>query len=77
VHFDKKGLLASGSVDNSVKMWDIASGKCLDTLKDHIGNVYSVHFDGKELQQGVKLSEFGNSKKSNKKLDTLSGYWLW
>jgi WD40 repeat protein len=44
-------LLASGSVDNSVKLWDAATGKELLTLAGHQARVTGVAFspDGKRL----------------------------
>ncbi|KAK4461139.1 HET-R [Cladorrhinum samala] len=46
--------LASGSDDNTVKIWDPASGQCLQTLEDHNGPVESVAFspDGQRLASG-------------------------
>jgi len=43
--------LASGSVDNTVKLWDVASGQNLATLKEHGDAIWSVAFspDGKTL----------------------------
>jgi WD40 repeat protein len=49
VHFDGKGLLASGSWDNSIQLWDVSTGNCLKTLKGHISRVNIVNFDGKGL----------------------------
>ncbi|RAH40629.1 WD40 repeat domain-containing protein [Aspergillus brunneoviolaceus CBS 621.78] len=40
-------LLASASRDNTVKLWDAASGACLQTLKGHNGWVQSVVFSHK------------------------------
>ena len=31
--------VVSGSGDNTLKVWDVATGKCLATLKGHSGNV--------------------------------------
>lgn len=43
--------LASGSHDNTVKIWDVAEGTVLRTLQGHAGNITSVAFapDGKTL----------------------------
>eukprot|EP01051_Picozoa_sp_SAG22_P001453 SAG22_NODE_57_length_23647_cov_11.746688_7_plen_79_part_00 len=48
VAFDASGgTLASGSDDQTVKLWDVASGECLRTLEGHSRHsaVYSVAFD--------------------------------
>jgi len=47
VSFDGKGLLASGSYDNTIKLWNTKTGECLRTLTGHGGYVRSVSFDGK------------------------------
>jgi WD40 repeat protein len=35
-------LLASGSADKTVKIWDPATGRCISTLEGHSHLVYSV-----------------------------------
>jgi WD40 repeat protein len=47
-------LFASGSSDNTVRIWDPASGKLLRTLEGHAYSVLSVSFspDGKALASG-------------------------
>ncbi len=45
VAFDRPGgTLASGSVDNTVKLWDVASGRLLRTLEGHTGSVQAIAF---------------------------------
>jgi len=46
--------LASGSEDNTIKLWEVATGKEQATLKAHTGEVLSVAFslDGKTLASG-------------------------
>jgi WD40 repeat protein len=46
--------LASGSLDNTIRLWDAASGALLRTLKGHTYTVRSVAFspDGRALASG-------------------------
>jgi WD40 repeat protein len=37
-------ILASGSLDKTIKIWDVNTGKKINTLKGHDGKVYSVNF---------------------------------
>lgn len=69
--------LASGGYDNTIKLWDIESGKQLLSLKGHKGWVYSVAFnaDGKMLASGswdetIKLWDV----ESGRELKTLAGH---
>lgn len=41
---DKIGLLASGSVDGQIKIWDMQRRACLYTLTDHLDQVLSLSF---------------------------------
>jgi RNA polymerase sigma factor (sigma-70 family) len=69
--------LASGSHDETVRLWDVAAGKERDTLKGHSKPVSSVAFtpDGKSLASGshdytVKLWDVTTGKESR----TLKGH---
>jgi len=47
-------ILASGSVERVIKLWDIRSGECIDTLEGHTYPVLSLSFspDGNKLVSG-------------------------
>jgi len=47
-------LLASASYDATVKLWDVAEGRCVRTLARHTDPVYSVAFspDGRHVASG-------------------------
>ena len=47
--------LATSSYDKLIKLWDVATGKEIRTLKDHIDAVYALAFtpDGKRLVSGA------------------------
>ncbi len=57
VSFDGKGLLASGSGDNTIKLWNTKTGECLRTLSGHGGQVWSVSFDGKVPDQVSQIRD--------------------
>lgn len=40
--FVKDNLIISGSYDNTIRIWDIESCKCLKTLEGHKSLVFSV-----------------------------------
>lgn len=75
--FDPKGgLLASGSSDETVKLWEVQSGR-FRTLGGHQGTVYSVAFD----PQGETLASASTSgmvklweTQSGKQLRSLIGH---
>jgi len=41
--------LASGSVDKTIKLWDISTMNCVRTLEGHINTVWSVAFNGARM----------------------------
>ena len=62
-------ILASGSGDRTVCLWEVSSGQCLTILQGHTDAVYSVAFspDGKTLASGsgdrtVRLWEVNNGQ---------------
>src|SRR5688572_12209279 len=73
-------LLASGSVDNTIKFWDPSSGNELRTLKGHDGTIFAVAFSPDE-----KLIASGSADNSAKIWDvatstvkqTLAGHSLY
>jgi len=50
------GTLATASADGTIKLWDVSSGACRQTLDGHTGEVLSAEFspDGKKLATGGK-----------------------
>ena len=46
--------LSSGSLDNTVKIWEISSGECINTLEGHEWAVNSISYspDGKYIASG-------------------------
>jgi WD40 repeat protein len=52
-------LLASAGVDRCIKVWDLATGRTLKTLKDDVGYVKSVAFS----RDGSWLAFAGNDEK--------------
>ncbi len=69
--------LASGSNDQTVRLWEVSSGRCLTTLHGHANRVSSVAFspDGKLLascssDQTIRLWEVS----SGQYLTTLQGH---
>jgi WD40 repeat protein len=56
-------ILASGSRDGTVKLWDLRSGKQLRTLSAYLPHVYVVAFtkDGKTLAVGSGVAELDRS----------------
>jgi WD40 repeat protein len=75
-------LLASGSHDTTIKLWDVATGRELQRLSGHTSAVVAVAFslDGRKLASAggdgtVRLWD----PAAGKELQTLTGHsgWLW
>jgi WD40 repeat protein len=78
VSFSPDGkVLASGGEDNTVKLWDVASGKLIRSINAHIDAVNTVAFspDGKILASGSG-GEFGLKEASIKLWDVYNGKFL-
>ena len=65
--------LASGSRDETIKLWDVDTGNVQATLKGHMAEVYSVTYspDGKTLASGshdakIKLWDMPAAKKADR-----------
>jgi WD40 repeat protein len=59
ISFHPQGnLLASGSFDHTLKLWDLEQGKNIATLQGHTGQIRSVTFDP-EGRMLVSSSEDG------------------
>lgn len=57
VAFDSRGeRLATGGADNTLKLWEVRSGKLLSTLEGHTDVIWSLDFD----PQGESLASGGN-----------------
>ncbi|KAG6861733.1 hypothetical protein C0995_012737 [Termitomyces sp. Mi166 len=48
----KKPVLVSGSLDNTIRLWDIETGKCTRTFFGHIEGVWAVACDKMRLVSG-------------------------
>jgi hypothetical protein len=62
---DDGKLLASGSNDKTVKLWDTATGRCLWTSSKQAGDVYSVAMHGDMVLCGVSSSNVVGLRKSD------------
>ena len=72
VSFSPDGTkVASGSNDNTVKLWDVTSGECLQTLEGHSHYVNGVSFS----PDGTKVAS-GSWDKAVKLWDVTSGQCL-
>ena len=73
-------MLASPSADQTIRLWDVATGQCLHTLEGHTDEVKAVSFDksvrvlaSASFDHTIKLWEV----QSGKLLRTLIGHVSW
>ncbi|KAI8381470.1 quinon protein alcohol dehydrogenase-like superfamily [Radiomyces spectabilis] len=45
-------IVLSGSLDNTIKLWDVATGTCLRTLFGHVEGVWSLAYDKLRIVSG-------------------------
>lgn len=45
-------ILATGSYDLTIKIWDVDTGKCIRTLKGHTAGIRALQFDNQKLISG-------------------------
>lgn len=46
-------LLASGSWDSTLRLWDVREGKCLEIMKDHGADIYGSSSDIVEMFENI------------------------
>jgi WD40 repeat protein len=61
-------MLASGSADNTVKLWNTQTGEVIKTFTGHTGRIYGVSFDGNS-----KMLASGSADNTVKLWDTQTG----
>ncbi|KAI8987302.1 WD40-repeat-containing domain protein, partial [Mycotypha africana] len=51
VQFDKEKMI-TGSRDHTIKIWNIATGRCQQTLRGHSGSVLCLQYDNQHIVSG-------------------------
>jgi dynein assembly factor with WDR repeat domains 1 len=54
-------MIATGSMDNTARLWDVETGECLHTLLGHTAEIVSLDFDTQG--QRIITGSFDNSVK--------------
>ena len=47
--FSTEGILASGSYDKTIKLWDVEKQECIETLVDHKDTIFDLAFFGDRI----------------------------
>ncbi|KAH7418669.1 P-loop containing nucleoside triphosphate hydrolase protein [Cadophora sp. MPI-SDFR-AT-0126] len=68
--------VASGSDDNTVRLWDTTTGAALQTLEGHTSSVYSVAFspDGKQVVSGSSGTVILDEKKKTALVEDIKDF---
>ncbi|KAJ2817520.1 hypothetical protein FBU31_006197 [Coemansia sp. 'formosensis'] len=49
---EAKPFMISGSLDSTMRVWDIETGECLDTIFGHVEGIWSMAFDSLRVASG-------------------------
>lgn len=63
----KNPIIISGSLDNTIKLWDMITGKCIRTLFGHVEGVWSLAYDTLRIVSGshdktIRVWDLGSGK---------------
>jgi WD40 repeat protein len=81
---DEAGMIASCAADATIKLWNVATGHCVQTLYGHTSWIYSVAWspDGQKLASGSSLNDLTAriwDPLTGECLQVLMGHqsWIW